>query len=67
VAIGRRVYLIVFLVLFVALATLGVLYMRHRNAAVCDTPAPPPKEAPPPKLPDFTEPGCGPGEAPKQK
>jgi hypothetical protein len=57
--VGRRVYLVIFVVLM-AVAAAGV-YMRQRakaaaaaQAAACDTPAPPPPPAtPPPKLPGF--------------
>jgi len=70
VAVTRRVYLVVFVILLAALAGAG-LYLRHRAikaaeaAAKCDTPAPPPKPAtPPPKLPGFElEAGCGPASA----
>ena len=61
-----RSYLVVFAIVVAVLATTG-LYLRYRAqnaavaAAICDTPAPPPKPAaPPPKLPGFElEAGCG--------
>ena len=66
-AVPRRLYLVIFSLLIVALAATG-LYWRHRvnaarEAAACDTPAPPPPPTtPPPKLPGFElEAGCGPG------
>ena len=77
-ALTRRAYLVIFVVLVVILAATS-LYLRQRAARAaalrqpvpCDTPAPPPKPAtPPPKLPDFAiETACGPGEtqAPKKK
>jgi hypothetical protein len=67
VAVPRRLYLVIFSLLIVALAAAG-LYWRQRanaarDAAACDTPAPPPPPAaPPPKLPGFElEAGCGAG------
>ena len=70
-ALTRRFYLVVFVVVVGALAATG-LYLRQRAiraaeaAAACDTPAPPPKPAtPPPRLPGFElEAGCGPAAAP---
>jgi hypothetical protein len=71
VALPRRLYLVIFSVLVVALAATG-LYLRQRaitaanEAANCETPAlPPPPTTPPPKLPGFElEAGCGPAGAP---
>ena len=68
----RRVYLVIFAVLALAVGGVG-FYLRHhakateKAVAECDTPAPPPKPAtPPPNLPGFAvEAACGPGEAPK--
>ena len=70
-ALTRRFYLVVLVVVMGAVAATG-LYLRHRAikaaeaAAACDTPAPPPRPAtPPPKLPGFElEAGCGPAAAP---
>ena len=70
-ALTRRFYLVILLVIVLGAAAAG-LYLRHRAAetekavANCDTPAPPPKPAtPPPKLPGFAiEPSCGPGGSP---
>jgi hypothetical protein len=70
VAMSRKVYLVIF-VLLVAVAATGV-YLRQRArttaaaAANCESPAPPPPPtAPPPKLPGFAiEPACG-AETPK--
>jgi hypothetical protein len=80
VAMSRKVYLVIF-VLLAAVAVTGV-YLRARTqaaavaalrqrsgqAANCDSPAPPPPPtSPPPKLPGFAiEPACGTAaEAPK--
>jgi hypothetical protein len=74
VAVSRRLYLVIFSVVIVALAAAG-LYLRQRairaaeEAAKCETPAPPPPPVtPPPKLPGFElETSCGPGQAPPAK
>jgi hypothetical protein len=71
VAVPRRLYLVIFSLLVVALAAAG-LYLRQRaiaaaqEAATCETPAlPPPPATPPPKLPGFElEAGCGPAGVP---
>jgi hypothetical protein len=71
VALSRKAYLVIFLVL-VALAAAGGAYYRYRvlkAVAECDSPAPPEKPAtPPPNLPGFqTGEACGPGETGKKK
>ena len=68
---SRKVYLVIFTAIVLAIALSGV-YLRQRArpaprapsgqpAANCDTPAPPPPpKTPPPKLPGFQiEPACG--------
>lgn len=70
-ALGRKAYLVIFLML-VALAVAGGAYYRHRvmkAVAECDSPAPPQKPAtPPPNLPGFqTTEACGPGETAEKK
>jgi hypothetical protein len=68
----RRVYLVIWLVIALVAAGVGLYLRQHAKAtekavAECDTPAPPPKPTtPPPKLPGFAvEAACGPGEAAK--
>lgn len=66
-ALTRKAYLVIFILLLVALAATAA-YVRPRaiEAANCETPAPPPKPpTPPPNLPDFAvEPACGTGAQP---
>jgi len=67
VALVRKGYLVVFLIVL-ALAAAGGAYYRYRvmkAVAECDSPAPPTKPAtPPPNLPAFqTGEACGPGQA----
>lgn len=69
-ALGRKGYFIVFVVLL-ALAVAAGAYYRSRvlkAVAECDSPAPPQKPAtPPPNLPGFqTGEACGPGAVPKK-
>jgi len=71
VALTRRGYLIIFVMLVALLAAGAYGYLRYRTnktLAECDTPAPPPKPAaPPPNLPGFTtEAGCAPGASGKK-
>ena len=68
-ALIRRGYLVLFVILLALLAAGGAYYRYRVNQAVdCATPAPPEKPAtPPPNLPGFqTEPSCGPGEQPSK-
>jgi flagellar basal body-associated protein FliL len=72
VALGRKAYLVIFLVVLVALAAAAGAYYRYRvlkAVAECDSPAPPEKPAtPPPNLPGFQTGGaCGPGETAGKK
>jgi hypothetical protein len=70
VALSRKGYLVVFVILL-ALAVAAGAYYRYRflkAVAECESPAPPEKPAtPPPNLPGFTTgDACGPGETPKK-
>jgi len=70
VALTRKTYLVIFVILLALLAA-GGAYYRYRvlkAVAECDSPAPPEKPAtPPPNLPGFqTGEACGPGETPKK-
>ena len=69
-ALTRKTYLVIFVILLALLAG-GGAYYRYRvlkAVAECDSPAPPEKPAtPPPNLPGFqTGEACGPGETPKK-
>ena len=69
-ALTRKTYLVIFVMLLALLAA-GGAYYRYRvlkAVAECDSPAPPEKPAtPPPNLPGFqTGEACGPGETPKK-
>ena len=69
-ALTRKTYLVIFVMLLALLAA-GGAYYRYRvlkAVAECDAPAPPEKPStPPPNLPGFqTGEACGPGETPKK-
>lgn len=70
-AVLRKSYLVILVMLLGLLAGLGAYY-RYRvlkAVAECDSPAPPQKPAtPPPNLPGFqTGEACGPGGQPAKK